>query len=133
MFKDVSGQARPKANTKASTEHVVVDPCERCINFDRRGSNKYVEVLTWKVCGSRTKTTKMQPEARDPETCPHARLSFARSSKSMHRTFCEDCQTVVAEEPQSVYKARLEQGLATGKPERVPLVMSPPTTQLPDV
>ena len=118
-----------KGVKKADASFVQREPCEECTRWSRQGTNKFVEIRTCKDCGRVEKTKKSQPPPMFAGTCVHAHTSFARSSKTTHRTFCEDCQTVIAAEPQETWKARV----ASGEVGAATRVAKPIESTLPDV
>ena len=108
------GQSDKKAHIKA----VRVEPCERCTDFRKSGSNQYDDRWTCKVCGTNTIQKRVVEERTviPTEECPHENVDNSRSSKTIHRWLCCDCQTLIGEEPQEVYKQRVKDSLDTSQP-----------------
>ena len=110
-FASSSSASKNKSTTARMRELLhEKEPCQKCTRFTRAGTNGFMEVLTCLDCGAQTKTPRAGQQKtgykNDPATCEHTRISFAKSSKTTHRTTCADCGTVLDEEPQESWKAR---------------------------
>ncbi|OLQ03412.1 Copia protein [Symbiodinium microadriaticum] len=73
--------------------------------LNRAGSNAHVMKTTCMLCGHRTSVPRPKLQAKsDPNTCEHKRTDNRNSTRSVHRTFCLDCCTVIEEVPQKLFK-----------------------------
>ncbi|CAE7221794.1 GIP [Symbiodinium sp. CCMP2592] len=93
------------------------DPKGPCVGgcpahaLNKAGSNAHVIKTTCMLCGNRTSNPRPKAVPKnDPLTCEHKRTDNRNSTRSVHRTFCLDCCTVVEEIPQKLFKE--QKGLA---------------------
>ncbi|CAE7200469.1 GIP [Symbiodinium sp. CCMP2592] len=111
--KEVSLEKAPKSKLgllKADPKGPCVGGCPAHA-LNKAGSNAHVIKTTCMLCG--TRTSNPRPKAvpkNDPRTCEHKRTDNRNSTRSVHRTFCLDCCTVVEEIPQKLFKE--QKGLA---------------------
>eukprot|EP00971_Amphidinium_carterae_P352490 6492618-Amphidinium_carterae.1 len=77
-------------------------------NITHQGSSVRFIQSTCIKCGKRTKLPRPQVSAAySSETCPHTSTDNRGSNRSVHKVYCKLCQTVLSEEPQSIYKKRV--------------------------
>ncbi|CAE7211787.1 RE1 [Symbiodinium sp. CCMP2592] len=111
--KEVTFEKAPKSKLgllKADPKGPCVGGCPAHA-LNKAGSNAHVIKTTCMLCG--TRTSNPRPKAvpkNDPLTCEHKRTDNRNSTRSVHRTFCLDCCTVVEEIPQKLFKE--QKGLA---------------------
>ncbi|CAE7728714.1 RE1 [Symbiodinium sp. CCMP2592] len=93
------------------------DPKGPCVGgcpahaLNKAGSNAHVVKTTCMLCGNRISNPRPKAVPKnDPLTCEHKRTDNRNSTRSVHRTFCLDCCTVVEEIPQKLFKE--QKGLA---------------------
>ncbi|CAE7418365.1 GIP [Symbiodinium sp. CCMP2592] len=97
-----------KTKSKLSMMKQADEPCrggcpERAIS--RAGSNAHVMKTTCMICGHKTSVPrpKVTPTKATHE-CAHERVDFRYSTRSVHKVYCLDCDTIVEETPQRVHK-----------------------------
>ena len=57
------------------------------------------------ICGNRASAARPKAVPKmEASVCPHARTDNRNSTRSVRRTFCLDCCTVVGEIPQKLFK-----------------------------
>ena len=99
---------RQAVKSKLSMMKQADEPCrggcpERAIS--RAGSNAHVMKTTCMICGHKTSVPrpKVTPTKATHE-CAHERVDFRYSTRSVHKVYCLDCDTIVEETPQRVRK-----------------------------
>ena len=99
---------RKATKSKLSMMKQADEPCkggcpERAIS--RAGSNAHVMKTTCMICGHKTSVPrpKVMPTKATHE-CAHERVDFRYSTRSVHKVYCLDCDTIVEEIPQRVHK-----------------------------
>ena len=79
--------------------------------LNRAGSNWHQIKETCMICGHKNQFVRPKVEAAKKfAECSHDNVDFRGSTRSTHKTFCKDCQTVIDEMPQHLWKAK--RGLA---------------------
>ena len=88
-------------------------PCRDGCDKDRgtfAGSNVHIRKFTCYKCGHSQQQSRECVEPSDPALCQHTNTDHRGSTKTVHKTFCKDCQTVVEEMSQDAWKERQELG-----------------------
>ena len=75
-----------------------------CKEFNRSGSNAYIDMRTCKKCGAVTKTKKEKPVI-DQATCLHGVTERTGSSRKTSRLKCKLCGMLLDEQPQDAQEA----------------------------
>ena len=78
-----------------------------CKEFNKSGSNAYIDMRTCKKCGTVTKTKKEKPVI-DQTTCLHGVTERTGSSRKTSRLRCKLCGMLLDEQPQDERKKRSE-------------------------
>ena len=82
------------------------DGCDPA-TISKVGSNAQFTRETCLVCGHVRKTPKTTRKF-SPSACTREHVDHRGSSKTVHRTFCLDCETCVNEVPQSEHRRSLD-------------------------
>ena len=101
MYTD--GRTRARTGVPPDPRGSCVGGCDPA-NISKVGTNATYIRETCLVCGHIKRYPRASTKKYMPADCPHERTDNRNSSRSVHRTFCLDCETVICEVPQSEHR-----------------------------